>query len=200
MGGVIPSIIGGIVSSNASSKAAKAQTAAAAENRAFAQGMYDKGVAMVQPTVDRANGANTYVDGLLGIGGDPAAASKAWGAFRDSTGYQQQLMEGQNAIYGNNAARGTFQSGATAKALAEYSGGLADRSAQQYLGNLMNVSSQGQAAQAAILGQGTQLTNYVTGSITDAANAKASNALNQGKIFNGTMDNVGKALSSSFGF
>lgn len=201
MSGVIGTVVGGIAQGKASKKAAKIQQQTAADNRAYATQMYDKGVAMVQPTVTRANGANTYIDGLLGLpGGNQAGADAAWGAFRNNSGYQQQLTEGQNSILGNNAARGTFQSGDTAKALAKYSAGVADSSAQQYLGNLMNISAQGQQAQNAILGQNSQLTNYVTTANTQAGNAASQNALNQGKIISDGISSVGKTLSSSFGF
>lgn len=197
--GGIGSIAGGVIASGASKKAAKINAKTQADNRAFAQNMYDQGKATITPWIDRSTKANSYIDGLLGLGGDKTGADNAWSAFRDSSGYKFQLDQAQNATLGNAAARGAFQSGATAQALQNNAIQAANTSSQQYINNLTGVSNQGLSATNALLGQNTELTQNVIGANNSQASSSAANALAQGAIWNKTIDNVTSSLGSSFG-
>lgn len=197
MGSIVGGIVGGVVSGNASKKAAKINAQTQATNRAFAQQMYDRGAAMVQPTVQRGGRADSYIDGLLGLGGDKAAAENAWKAFRDSSGYQFQLDQAQNATTSNALANGMFGSGATAKALQDRAIQAANTSSQQYLGNLMGVSNQGQNAQNALLGQGNILTNQITNANNSQSQSSQNNALAQGAIWSKVAGDIGRTIDGS---
>lgn len=88
-------------------------------------------------------GAGNALQALLGIGGNKQQANDAYNNFLDSTGFQQQLQQGSQAITGNNATKGLLDSGATLKALTGYGQGLAKQSFSDYLGNLFGLGNQG---------------------------------------------------------
>lgn len=105
------------------------------------------------PTGGAANKAQAD---LLGVGGDPTAANNAFDTYRNSTGYNFQLGEGQRAITSSNAAKGLLNSGATLKALTKYGQGLGGNAFQQYLSNLGGLAQSGLSAGASIGGAGSQ--------------------------------------------
>lgn len=98
-------------------------------------------------------GANA-LQALLGLGGDSAAADAGFQRFRDSTGYNFQMDQGQRAITGSAAARGLLNSGSTAKALQSFGQGLADSSFNSYLDNLLKYSGLGLQAGQLLGGAG----------------------------------------------
>lgn len=108
--------------------------------------------------VNNGNGANNLIAGLLGTGGDPAAAASGLQAFRNSAGYQSQLDTGLDAINSNAAARGLLNSGSTLKGLTRYGQELGSSFYDKYLNNLFQQNSQGLQAAGIIGGAGGQST------------------------------------------
>jgi hypothetical protein len=198
MGGIVGSVFGASSAKKANKKAAAAQLEAQAKNQAFATDMYNKNTAMFQPQTSYGDAADRMIAGLLGTGGDKSASANAYQTFRDSTGYQTNLQEGLDAVTANSAARGTFQSGATAKALQDRGTQLNNAYLQQFLGNLTNQSNTGTAAKSAIAGQGANLTNTVIQSNDASAKALAEKYINNANITNNMFKNIGNALTSSF--
>lgn len=198
MGGIVGSIFGAGSQKKAAKTAADATLKAKADNKAFATEMYNKNTAMFQPQTTYADAADRMIAGLLGTGGDKAASDAAFANWKNSTGYQTNLTEGLNAVTANNAARGTFQSGATAKALQERGVQLNNNYLQQFLGNLTSQSNTGTAAKGAIAGQGTNLTNTIIQGNNTSAEAIGQKAITQANIFNNLLKNVGNSLTSSF--
>jgi hypothetical protein len=198
MGGIVGAVFG----ANSQSKAAKKQAAATIDaqkkNQAFATDMYDKNTAMFRTQTSYGDAADKMIAGLLGTGGDAASSANAFQTFRDSTGYQTNLQEGLDAVTANNAARGTFQSGATAKALQDRGTQLNNGYLQQFLGNLTSQSNTGTAAKGAIAGQGTNLTNTIVNGNNAIGTAIGDKAVAQANIFNNLLKGVGNSLTSSF--
>lgn len=85
----------------------------------------------------------------------PGSANSAFANYLNSTGYNFQMKQGQAAITGSAAARGMLNSGATAKALAQYGQGLAAQGFNNYLNQLGNVANRGLQAGEAIGSAGT---------------------------------------------
>lgn len=198
MGGIVGSVLGAGSQKKAAKKAADATLQAQQKNQAFATDMYNKNTAMFQPQTSYGDAADRMIAGLLGTGGDKAASADAFQNFRDSTGYQTNLTEGLNAVTANNAARGTFQSGATAKALQDRGTQLNNQYLQQFLGNLTSQSNTGTAAKGAIAGQGTSLTNTIIQGNNTSAEAIGQKAITQANVFNNMLKNIGNSLTSSF--
>lgn len=122
------------------------------------------------PAGGRANAAQAD---LLGVGGDPTAASNAFDTYRNSTGYNFQLSEGQRAITSSNAAKGMLHSGATLKALTKYGQGLGGNAFQTYLSNLGGLAQSGLSAGASIGGAGSQAGATGAGAIANGYGAAA---------------------------
>jgi hypothetical protein len=102
--------------------------------------------------ISNGTGASNALSALLGVGGDPAAQQQAFQTFKNSTGYQQGLDQGVNAITGSAATRGLLDSGATAKAVDTYGQNYADSQYQNYLNPLQSLISGGNQA-AGVVGQ-----------------------------------------------
>lgn len=194
---------GAVISSSATKSAANSAASAAAQNNQLARDQFAVNSANLSPAIQRGNAAGGYVNDLLGIGGDPAAADAAFGKFRDSTGYQFQLNQGLGAVNSNAYARGMGQSGATYKALQDRGTQIANGSFQGYLGDLQNVSSQGTQAASSLAGVSTNYTGQVAANNNNAADAAGNAALSNASNINGTIQNLinagGYVYGSSYG-
>lgn len=98
--------------------------------------------------------ANNALAGLLGIGGDPAAANSAFQNYLGSTGYQFQLNQGNNAINSNQATHGLLNSGATINASQAMGQNLASNYFNTYLQQLAGMNQQALGAGQLIAGAG----------------------------------------------
>lgn len=106
--------------------------------------------------------------------------------YLNSTGYNFQLGQGQNAITSNAASRGLLNSGGTAKALTTFGQGLAGQSFNNYLGQLGGLAGNAQTS----LGQVGQ---------AGTAGGTAAGQAQQGGISSG-FNQLGSALGSAAGF
>lgn len=191
MGSLIGGIIGGVGSIIGGSKQASAEKAAANKAAETARLGFDylKGSPLATEYLPAGGRANAAQADLLGIGGDPAAADNAFARFRDSTGYDFQMKQGQDAIASSAAARGTLNSGATLKALMKYGQGLGGNAFQQYLSNLGGLAQSGLSAGASIGGAGSQAGATGAGAIANGyGNAAATKGAMYGNAFGAAAD------------
>lgn len=127
----------------------------------------------LSPQVNTGTGASNSIAALLGVGGDTAAQAAAFKNFQNSTGYQQQLAGGSQAITGNAASKGLLNSGSTAKGLQTFGQGLADQSYQSYLNPLAGLVNSGNQAAGTIAQAGQQQQSQSTGnSVSNEKGAK----------------------------
>lgn len=196
MPALIPAlIVGGVgaaISSNASNNAAKAAENAAAQNNALQSQIYTQNSANAQPYIQAGNTANTALQGFLGLGGDPAASQKAFNDYLNSTGYQFNRDQGNEAVQQAKASSGMLNSGSTLKALDAYGTGLADQYGQQYEQNLSGVADRGASAVNALTGAGQGYANAVSSNNNSAVSAKATAVQTNANAFNSL---VGHALA-----
>lgn len=129
------------------------KTAAKTSNQGYD---YLKGSAVNSTYLNQGVKATNSLSALLGLGGDATAQNNAFNRFRDSSGYQFQLDEGNNAITSNQASSGMLHSGATLKARERFGQGLASNYLQNYLAQLNGLSQQGLKAGEIIGGAATQ--------------------------------------------
>lgn len=139
------------------------QSTSVSNNQAFPQLS-----AGLSPQVANGTGASNSIAALLGVGGDPAAQAAAFKQFQNSTGYQEQLAAGSQAITGNAASKGLLNSGATAKALQASGQTLANQSYQSYLNPLQALVGSGNQAAGVISGAGQQSNSQSTSDNTGA--------------------------------
>lgn len=100
--------------------------------------------------------------GTLGAAGDATSMLKSlfsgdtggFDAFKNSGGYKAAMQGGTDAIIGNQAAKGMFQSGATGKALTRFGQGLGDSYLQNYIQNLTGYGNLGLGAGGVLASSG----------------------------------------------
>lgn len=197
--GAVGSIGGALISSSAAGHASDVASQTAAANNALQKQIYDSNKGLIQPYVDRGNSAANELQGFLGLGGDPAATQKALDTYLNSTGYQFNFNQGQNAITSNKAASGLLNSGSTLKSLDAFGTGLADQYGQQYANNLAGVSEQGVQAVNSLTGAGTNYANQVSNNNNSAASVSANAGLANAANINGLIGNAFKAYGSFAG-
>jgi len=128
----------------------------------------------------------------------PTSAANAFDAFRNSTGYQFRLNEGNDALNSAYAGAGTLRSGAAGKAFQRYNQDYASNEFGNYMGYLGNQQSVGLQAGSALAGVSQSYANNVTAlngqqgqNIANSAVAKANNT---NSMIGGITSSFGNAL------
>jgi hypothetical protein len=197
--GAVGAIGGGMIASSGAKKAAKTAQQTAATEIANTNANRDYQYNLNAPTIAGGQAADTTLQGLLQLGGDPAAAAAAYDKFKGSTGYTTRLAEGENAINSNAYARGMGNSGATLKALTRFGQDYGSNEFGKYVTDLQGVSSTGAAARGLVAGVGQNTViadNSATQYAGDAtANMQLTNSANWAKI----LQQIGQAGASAYG-
>lgn len=146
-------------------------------------------------------GGGTFnMDGTQATPVDPRqAANDAFNVFRNSTGYQFRVNEGQDAINTGYAARGLLQSGAALKGLEDYRQNTASAEFGNYLGALQGQQNVGFGAASAQAGVGQSFANNVTQLNTANANALAAGAVARANNSNALIGGIGGAIGGALG-
>src|ERR1700761_7557284 len=108
-----------------------------------------------QQYISNGGAANSAQAQLLGLAPMTAGTQNGFNNYLNSTGYNFQLQQGQNAISGNAASRGILNSGATAKGLTQFGQNLGSSYFNNYLNQLGGLSSGGQTALGQVGAAGT---------------------------------------------
>jgi hypothetical protein len=174
----------------ASSNATNAATNAANQNNALETSIYNQNSANAQPYIQAGDTANTELQGFLGLGGSPQATSTAFNNYLNSTGYQFNLNQGENAVTQSQAASGMLGSGATMEALDNYATGEADQYGQQYEQDLSGVASTGEGAANGLASTGQSYANAVSNNNNSAASASANAGLSASTGVNSLIGNA----------
>jgi hypothetical protein len=131
------------------------------------------------------------------------AALAAYDIFKQSTGYQTRLKEGQSALTANYFGGGVGQSGAAMKAAIRFGNDYAGNYFDNYLGQLGNQQSLGFSGASALAGVGQTFANNASNISQNGANvaseAAIARARNNGAVFTGLAGAAGQfagALSS----
>lgn len=169
MGGMVDNTLGtNMFGENANEQGLQSQTAAT-----------QRAIAEQTPWAARGQGAfNALADG------------KFMDNYQAGPGYQFQLAEGQKAINNGAAARGMGNSGATLKALAGYSQGLANQTFNQdrdFEFNRLN----------ALAGYGSNATNAISNAHLGLGNASAAAAMGRANQFQNTLSSGLSLLGAS---
>lgn len=189
-------IVQGANTASAESAASAAAQQAATENKAVAQNVYNTNVANTGQDVSGGNAADSALEGLLGVGGNPAASQAAFDNYLGSTNYNFVKNQGEQGIATANAP--SFNSGATAKALATYDTGLAGNALSGYEGQLNNLTSAGNTAANTQANAGANYTSAVTSANNNAAKATESADIGTAGAENSALQGLeGSALTAS---
>jgi hypothetical protein len=91
----------------------------------------------------------------------PGAAASGFDAFRNSTGYNFRVNEGQRAITNNAAVRGMLNSGSTLKGLTRFGQDIGSQEFGNYLNSLLGQQSLGANAASAQAGVANNFSSQV---------------------------------------
>ncbi len=154
--------------------------------------------------------------GAMQLGGQPTMTQptaqpnalsqyqQAFDSYRNSTGYQFRLNEGNKAIGANFAARGLNNSGAAVRSAMQYGQNIASGEFGNYMGLLSNQQGVGLSAASAQAGVGQNYVNTVSANNNNAGSAAANAALLRGQananMWGGILQGAGNIFGSSFGF
>lgn len=161
MGGVVKAVFGG---SSSKSKSQQQST-----DTSYNLG-YDAINEALNPLMQAAPEAGSAIAALLGLKGDTGQRS-AFDAYRGATGYDFAKNEGMNSVKGAMSGAGTYESGATGKALAKFTTGLADQTFDSYLKNLMGLGNAGLGAAGQIGAAGDYRYGQSTGSSSGSSSS-----------------------------
>lgn len=122
----------------------------------------------------------------------------AFDQFRNSTGYNFRLGEGNNGINSAYAAAGTLRSGAAMKALARFNQDYASNEFGNYMNMLGGQQNVGLSAGSALAGVGQSFANNVTAlngqQANNISNAAVARANNTNSMIGGITSSFGNAL------
>jgi hypothetical protein len=132
------------------------------------------------------NQGQTQLSNLLGLNG-PNGSATAQNTLENLPGYQFALNQGTQNVERQQAATGQLDSGATDKAIADYTTGVASQNYNNYVAQLqpyLNASNAGAGA--------------IAGTQTGQGNALSANLTGQGGALAGIQTGLGQGLNQSF--
>lgn len=128
------------------------------------------------------------------------AAMAAYDIFKNSTGYQTRLKEGQGALAANYFGGGVGQSGAAMKAAIRYGNDYAGNYFDNYIGQLGNQQNLGFAGASALSGVSQNFANNASNISQNGANilsqAAIARAQNSGALYTGIAGAIGNVAGS----
>jgi hypothetical protein len=198
---VAGSIGGALISSNASSKAAKAQTQSADRAADLAYQQYLQTREDQAPWRDAGMAALSQLTGGLQAGGE---FNRSFGMsdYQADPGYQFRLSEGRRGIDAAAGARGARYSGATLKALARFN---SDQASQEYgraydrynndvstrFNRIASVAGVGQTATNLTNAAGQTYAGQAGDAIQSAGTARASGYVGTANAINNAVGQIG---------
>ena len=190
MGSIIgagASIVGGILGSNASSKAAAAQQQALQQALGFQQQVYGTAQQNLNPYISGGQTALQSLLGAYGLGGSGAGGvTNAFNSFMQTPAYQFPQQQGMLGINRQLASMGLTGSGAALRDAATFNSGLASQGYNTFLGGISGIAGAGQNAAQALGGLGNQAGSTLGNLYGQYGNAGAAGiigsntAMNQG--------------------
>ena len=199
-------LVGGAMSSNASKKAAKAQAASADAASQIQWDMYDQTRQDLDPYKQAGTTSLSQMMDQMGVNGYFNENYTGQDLYNDPS-YQFRLQQGQDAIQSGAAAQGGLLSGATLKALQNYS---QDYASQEY-GNaynrfnadqtnrynrLSNIIGMGQNAAAQTGNAGMQTGQAVANNTMAGANAQAAGIIGSNNAWANSAQQLGSIATA----
>lgn len=222
-GGPVGAAIGGSIGSaldgsDAASSAADAQVAASNAAIGEQRRQFDINQKNQKPFLDTGTAANQRLRQLLGVdssytGSDSGSLLKRFSSsdLENDPVYQNGLKfgldQGTGAINARGIATGSYDSGATLKALTRYATDYGTTKANEsynrfntdntnIYNRLAGVSGAGQTAANAVDASGTNMANNVSGLMTGIGNANAAGIVGGANAWGGAVNGVTGAINN----
>ena len=181
------SIAGSAIQSSSARRATNAQTAAANQQLAVQERMFEQSREDLSPYREGGIPANNALNYYLGTAERPTDPNFV--GFQETPGYEFAFNEGMRGIDASAASRGGLYSGATMQAAQTYGNGLANQEFGNYLARLSGQATLGSNAAAQSATVNTNNAQMQSNSLANLGNAQASGAIAQGNAFSGAINN-----------
>ncbi|WP_288384600.1 hypothetical protein [uncultured Acinetobacter sp.] len=195
-------VVGGVLSSRAQSKAAssaaQAQTEASQAAIDEQRRQFDAVQELMKPYVNAGTQGLSGQSDLLGLNGADKQQA-AIDAINNSAAMKTYVQQGENALLQNASATGGLRGGNTQSALAQFRPQLLNQLVNQQYQNLGGLTSIGQNAAAGVGNAGMQTANNIGNLLGSIGQAQAGNALAQGQASANMWNSVTGALGNLAG-
>lgn len=187
------SILGSVLGSRGSSKAAKAQTNIAAAQQRLEDAQYQQSRADNMPWLTTGRQALNQLSAMTQPGFD-------YRQLEQDPGYQFRRQQGENALSRAMAARGMLNSGAAMKEAARFNQGLASDEFTNAYNRLAGLAGTGKTAAGNLASLGSQYMQSAGNNAGQMANARASAYAGRAQAQqNALADIMGMVGSGAFG-
>jgi len=190
------SIVGSLISSNASSNAAQTQADSANSANQLQWNMYQQTRTDNQPALDARNNALSQLQGSNGIG------NFNFNEYTDPSA-QYAMGQGQDALSRASANKGGMLSGSNMASLDNYSQQMGNQAYsnaynryQSNIGNLMSLAGLGQNAGAQTTSAGTSASNSMANTLTSAGAASAAGQIGVANAYTSGINGVSNAYGN----
>lgn len=189
-------VIGGYASSQASRRAADAQSDAADAGIAEQRRQYDAMQELLAPYVQAGNQALGGQQDILGLNGAEAQQTAISG-LANSEQFNALVQQGENAMLQNASATGGLRGGNTQAALAQFRPQMLSALIDQQYQRLGGLTAMGQSSAAGVGNAGMQTGANIGNLLQQQGAAQAGNAMAQGQIISNLANTAG-ALGTSY--
>jgi hypothetical protein len=205
---VASAVIGGVVASDSSRRAANAQKDAANKASQTELEQYYQNREDMQPWREAGAGALGQLTAGTAAGGD-FNRDFTLADFTKDPGYDFRQQQGQRGVEASAAARGGLLNGGTLKALTRYNQDYASGEYQnaynrfnndrtQRFNRLASLAGVGQTATRDVAQMGSNTASNVAGNIIGAGNAQASSYVGQGNAISGAANTLGNFAMNKY--
>ena len=195
---LLGSIGSGIIGSNASSSASKAQIAAQQQTLNWIQSVYQGTGSGLNPYIGTGQQALGSLASFYGIGGNPQGATQGYQAFQQTPLYQFPLQQNNLATNRALAASGLTNSGGALRDVSQLNAGYASQGLGQYLSGLGSLASSGQSAAAQLGSIGVGTSAQIGQANTNIGNASALGTIGSANAVSGAIGGGLGALSNPY--
>ncbi len=182
-------IISGLIGANASTEAANTQSSSANAATQAELGMFNQTQANLQPWMQAGTQSLAQLQAALGMPGATTpggvAGTNLTSILQNTPGYQWTVGQGQQSILDQASALGGTNSGATLKALSDYTSNQANTTYEQYIQNLMSQSGAGQNAAANLGGFAASTGSQIGSNLIGSGNAQAAGQIGTASALTG---------------
>jgi hypothetical protein len=180
----------GLISSNASKRAASEQANSDQAAITASNDQFDKAAAILKPYVKAGTGSLTAQQDLIGLNG-AGAQKAAVDNIQNSAQFKALTQQGETGILQNAAATGGLRGGNTQGALAQFRPQLLSQLITDQYNKLGGITQIGQASAA-----GTASANIQQGGINaqllqDQGAARAGGQIAQGQAYSNALNSIG---------
>lgn len=193
-----PSVLGAVVGSNAASRAAGAQTAAAQAGIGEIGRQFDALQKLLQPYVQAGTQGLAGYQALSGAGGAQAQQG-AIDALQSSPAYSSLVRSGEQAILQNAAATGGLRGGNVQNSLAVNRENILAALIDKQLGQFGTLAQMGQNSAAGVGSAGMATGGNIANLLQQSGAAQAGGTIAGANAINNAAGTIGGLIASQYG-